>query len=439
MSAAGLLEADQGAEENAAARQEQGEGGPQAPAWHAAAPDPARFPPAFLAFLRESGISVDNYRSDGAEVRRFVRVNPRSAPAAVCLDELRWQLGPTIEPVPWLPGFFSLSCGVKIASSSLYTHSHIYGLDAASGAAVAALGAQPGEHVLDVCCAPGAKLCMLAEAVGPAGTVTGVDIAQHRLAACRTLCTKYALDNARLFLGDGSTFSLPPPPQQLPQQQQGGAPVAEVDVQPAVGGSAEQQQQRRTPVKRLKGPAAAEAEAEAAAGRPTLFHEGTRVACQPRAETERVQSAPPSLSVGGYDRVLVDAECTHDGSVKHLSKFAAWGWETFEKRFLEPERLASLESLQRALLRNGFGQLKPGGSLVYSTCSFARRQNEGVVEWLLACEPSARCVPLGALLHGAPCRTGSLEDTVRFEPCSSGTSALFIAKIQKLPLALADE
>ena len=32
----------------------------------------------------------------------------------------------------------------------------------------------------------------------------------------------------------------------------------------------------------------------------------------------------------GYDKVLVDAECTHDGSIKHLAKFDSWGWHTFE-------------------------------------------------------------------------------------------------------------
>ena len=32
-------------------------------------------------------------------------------------------------------------------------------------------------------------------------------------------------------------------------------------------------------------------------------------------------------------QVLVDAECTHDGSLKHIVKFNKWGWESFEKRF----------------------------------------------------------------------------------------------------------
>ena len=45
-------------------------------------------------------------------------------------------------------------------------------------------------------------------------------------------------------------------------------------------------------------------------------------------------------------QVLVDAECTHDGSVKHLEKFDQWGWDTFEQRFFDPKRMSELRDLQ---------------------------------------------------------------------------------------------
>ena len=57
----------------------------------------------------------------------------------------------------------------------------------------------------------GAKLCMISDLLGDSGSVTGVDVASHRLAACRTMLQKYALgDRCRLFVGDGTTFSLLP-------------------------------------------------------------------------------------------------------------------------------------------------------------------------------------------------------------------------------------
>lgn len=72
-----------------------------------------------------------------------------------------------------------------------------------------------------------------------------------------------------------------------------------------------------------------------------------------------------------FDRVLVDAECTHDGSIKHLMKYATtWGWDTFERRVLDHDRLSTLRDLQERLLLNGFEHLKPGGRLVYSTCRY---------------------------------------------------------------------
>lgn len=57
----------------------------------------------------------------------------------------------------------------------------------------------------------GAKLCMVLELLGNSGSVTGVDVAKHRLAACRTLVQKYKLgDYCRLFVADGASFSLIP-------------------------------------------------------------------------------------------------------------------------------------------------------------------------------------------------------------------------------------
>ena len=52
---------------------------------------------------------------------------------------------------------------------------------------------------------------MIAELLGWSGTVTGVDIAKQRLAACRTMLLKYGLGkHSRLFVADGSKFNLLP-------------------------------------------------------------------------------------------------------------------------------------------------------------------------------------------------------------------------------------
>jgi hypothetical protein len=45
-------------------------------------------------------------------------------------------------------------------------------------------------------------------------------------------------------------------------------------------------------------------------------------------------------------QVLVDAECTHDGSVKHIQKFEFWGWKTLDRRVLDAERTDDSPDLQ---------------------------------------------------------------------------------------------
>lgn len=141
-----------------------------------------------------------------------------------------------------------------------------------------------------------------------------------------------------------------------------------------------------------------------------------------------------------YDKVLVDAECTHDGSLKHILKYNVWGWENFEKKFMDPARLSSLATLQRGLLANGFRMLKSGGTLVYSTCSFSKAQNEDIVSWFLGQEGSGvKLIPVEKeILPSESCYSqhhkeldDPLRGMVRFDPVLHGTSGLFVAKFQK--------
>lgn len=42
----------------------------------------------------------------------------------------------------------------------------------------------------------------------------------------------------------------------------------------------------------------------------------------------------------------MDAECTHDGSIRHIQKYEHWGWTTLQRRVLDAERINSLTVLQ---------------------------------------------------------------------------------------------
>jgi 16S rRNA C967 or C1407 C5-methylase (RsmB/RsmF family) len=92
---------------------------------------------------------------------------------------------------------------------------------------------------------------------------------------------------------------------------------------------------------------------------------------------------------------------------------------------------------------NGYRMLKPGGILVYSTCSFTVSQNEAIVAWFLDQHPTARIEAL-PLIETLPAleqpnryslpfitRHPGMKHVVRFAPRESGTSGLFIARIRK--------
>jgi ubiquinone/menaquinone biosynthesis C-methylase UbiE len=64
------------------------------------------------------------------------------------------------------------------------------------------LGLTAGERVLDVCCGTGASAIPAAQAVGPAGSVIGVDLAENLLELARTKASQYGLTNVQFESGD---------------------------------------------------------------------------------------------------------------------------------------------------------------------------------------------------------------------------------------------
>lgn len=87
-----------------------------------------------------------------------------------------------------------------------------------------------------------------------------------------------------------------------------------------------------------------------------------------------------------FDGVLLDAPCSSEARMRlaQPQTFAHW----------KPRKIKEAARKQRALLRSGFAALKPGGRLVYSTCSFAPEENEATVDYLLSREPSAELVSM---------------------------------------------
>jgi len=95
----------------------------------------------------------------------------------------------------------------------------------------------------------------------------------------------------------------------------------------------------------------------------------------------------PGQGNGGFDGVLVDAPCTSTGTIRRHPD-VAW--------LRQEADIAALATLQKRLLQRAVALLKPGGTLVYCTCSLEPEEGEQAIASLLATESGMRRVPVEA-------------------------------------------
>lgn len=118
-----------------------------------------------------------------------------------------------------------------------------------------------------------------------------------------------------------------------------------------------------------------------------------------------------------FDLVLVDAPCSGLGVIRKKPDI----------RYKDPEPLAELPAIQSAILANAARYVRPGGALLYSTCTLLRRENEAVVQDFLRghndYKPEAFTLPgdIGAVPSGM----------VTLWPHRHGTDGFFICKMRK--------
>ncbi len=82
-----------------------------------------------------------------------------------------------------------------------------------------------------------------------------------------------------------------------------------------------------------------------------------------------------------FDRILIDAPCSNTGVLRRRVDLR---WR------VSPDEISRLQQAQLDLLRLGAGQLKPGGTLVYSTCSLEPEENSVVVQEFLRTQPDCK-------------------------------------------------
>ncbi|MBU7016123.1 MAG: RsmB/NOP family class I SAM-dependent RNA methyltransferase [Theionarchaea archaeon] len=137
------------------------------------------------------------------------------------------------------------------------------------------------------------------------------------------------------------------------------------------------------------------------------------------------------LQLTDHDRVLVDAPCTGEGMVGKIHKVLKM-WSV--------KRIKVMAKIQKQLLVQGLSLVKEGGILVYSTCTFAPEENEGVVDSVLR-KRNVKLEPVSIEnLHYIPGLTcwqkkeydPSLEKTIRIYPHHNDTNGFFVAKFRKV-------
>ena len=131
------------------------------------------------------------------------------------------------------------------------------------------------------------------------------------------------------------------------------------------------------------------------------------------------------------DKILVDAPCSGEGTIRSSPKtLLMWNINTVN----------SLSKLQKNLLSSAIEALKIGGEIVYSTCTHAPEENEGVLDYVLErfkgkikiekINLPVKCAP-GILEWNGENYNKEVEKSCRIYPHITNTEGFFISKIRR--------
>lgn len=254
-------------------------------------------------------------RADNVPPESAARVNTLRASR----EEVLGELAVPARPAPSLPEGIVLDAPYDLHGSALFERGAVMPQSRASMMVARALDPKPGERVLDLCAAPGAKTTHLAALMGDEGEVVAVEADARRADELRANAARLGAGSVRVVVGD---------------------------------------------------------------------------------------AAEPSFG-GGYDRVLVDPPCSDLGTLQSRPD-ARWR--------KTPEQVRDLSALQARILEAGATALRPGGRLVYSTCTISADENGRQIE---------------AFLERRPELVANVGQFVQTLPHRDGTDGFFIASLER--------
>jgi len=126
-----------------------------------------------------------------------------------------------------------------------------------------------------------------------------------------------------------------------------------------------------------------------------------------------------------FDRVLVDAPCTGSGT---------WRRHPEQKNRLTEERLAELVQMQNDVLNGAASLVRPGGRLIYATCSLLSDENEDRIHAFLKTHPNFHVVPIqnawAETIKNAECPDMKEAPFLRLTPHQHDTDGFFVAVLE---------
>ena len=123
-----------------------------------------------------------------------------------------------------------------------------------------------------------------------------------------------------------------------------------------------------------------------------------------------------------FDRVLVDAPCSGLGTLRRNPDLK---WRQ------TPQTVTELAAKQAAILTAAAGVVKPGGRLVYATCSLLPEENEDIVAAFLAAHTDFHLIPVDPILAAQGIEL-AMGEVLRLDPAQHGTDAFYAAVLERI-------
>lgn len=130
-----------------------------------------------------------------------------------------------------------------------------------------------------------------------------------------------------------------------------------------------------------------------------------------------------------FDKILIDAPCSGEGMFRKDRKMVK-AWEEHGPEFFS--------NIQKSLILQAARMLKPGGMMLYSTCTFDERENERIIAHLLGTYPEFQILPIepyeGFASGRKECVQGDvqrIQDTVRIFPHRMKGEGHYLALLRK--------